>query len=281
MRNLLQIRLNVVWSGGDFITMKQYTIGKFATLNKITPRMLRHYDKIGLLKPNAVLENGYRAYTSAQIQTVSSIRLYHSCGFSLAEVKDLLNSDETVVQQAAKTKLAELDQLDKTEQLAREQLLSLANDLLQPYTNYYDISYTEQSERLLFCCVAPVSETEIENAIDQLYHTLDMLGTSPTGILLLLGNLEVVDAYRVAVPVKTPLVTHGYTCVTLEPSWYLSTIHYGDYYSIGMAYDSLLSYAVEKGLQLKSSFLECYLFDSENASSPSKYITQIFIKLTP
>lgn len=209
-------------------------------MNKITPRMRRHYGKIGLLNPAAVLENGYRAYTSEQIQIVSSIRLYQSCGFTLAEVRRLLDADEADVRRAAKTKLAELNLHDKTQQLARGRLLALSKASPISYTNRYDIFYTQQSARMLLCCAMPVAEAEIEAAIEQLYHAIDVQNSSPDGHLLLLSDLETADAYRVAVPMKAPLACDNYECVTLESGWYLSTMHHGDYYSIGMAYDRLL-----------------------------------------
>lgn len=53
---------------------KKYSIGEFAVVNRISARMLRHYDKIGLFRPCAVLENGYRCYSSEQIPTISLIK---------------------------------------------------------------------------------------------------------------------------------------------------------------------------------------------------------------
>jgi DNA-binding transcriptional MerR regulator len=39
-------------------------IGKFARLAQVSPRMLRHYDEIGLLRPDRVdPANGYRRYS--------------------------------------------------------------------------------------------------------------------------------------------------------------------------------------------------------------------------
>ena len=38
------------------------TIGEFSRLSRVTPRMLRHYDALGLLPPDAVGENNYRYY---------------------------------------------------------------------------------------------------------------------------------------------------------------------------------------------------------------------------
>ena len=43
----------------------EYTIRQLSELSGVTTRTLRWYDKIGLLKPSRVAENGYRCYGPA------------------------------------------------------------------------------------------------------------------------------------------------------------------------------------------------------------------------
>lgn len=38
------------------------TIGEFSRLSHVSPRMLRHYDALGLLRPETVGDNGYRYF---------------------------------------------------------------------------------------------------------------------------------------------------------------------------------------------------------------------------
>ena len=42
---------------------KYYKTGEFAKMANLSIRTIRYYDKIGLLKPTKVAENGYRLYT--------------------------------------------------------------------------------------------------------------------------------------------------------------------------------------------------------------------------
>ncbi|WP_353813758.1 MerR family transcriptional regulator [Agromyces sp. SYSU T00266] len=54
------------WSN---VVSTMYTIGEFAAFGRVSVRMLRHYDAIGLLEPAHVDEHsGYRRYSSAQLQ---------------------------------------------------------------------------------------------------------------------------------------------------------------------------------------------------------------------
>lgn len=53
---------------------------------KITQRMLRHYEKEGLLEVGRTL-NGYRSYTEADLRRAGRIRDFIATGFSTREIR--------------------------------------------------------------------------------------------------------------------------------------------------------------------------------------------------
>ena len=66
--------------------MNTYSTGKFAKLANVTERTIRYYDKIGLLKPSFVMENGYRYYTDEDLLKLQRIISLKNLGFSLEEI---------------------------------------------------------------------------------------------------------------------------------------------------------------------------------------------------
>ena len=67
-----------------------YKIGLFSQMNKVTIKALRHYDEIGLLKPEHIDEfTGYRYYSSAQLPILHEIIALRQIGFSLEEIKEV------------------------------------------------------------------------------------------------------------------------------------------------------------------------------------------------
>lgn len=61
-----------------------YSIGDFSKINKITPKTLRHYDRIGLLKPALIDERtGYRFYSVEQLPVIRKILMLKELGFKL------------------------------------------------------------------------------------------------------------------------------------------------------------------------------------------------------
>ena len=68
-----------------------YKIGDFSRLGQVSVRMLRHYDQIGLLKPDSVdFYSGYRKYSIQQLPILNRLVFLKELGFSLHEVKELL-----------------------------------------------------------------------------------------------------------------------------------------------------------------------------------------------
>src|SRR5215467_2653728 len=69
-----------------------FTIGDFAKLGRVSIRMLRHYDAIGLLRPAAVDDaTGYRFYEAAQLQRLNRIIALKDLGFTLVQVASMLD----------------------------------------------------------------------------------------------------------------------------------------------------------------------------------------------
>jgi DNA-binding transcriptional MerR regulator len=65
-----------------------FSIGDFAGLGRVSVRMLRHYDAIGLLPPAHVdPHSGYRFYTASQLRVLNRIITLKDLGFSLQQVQ--------------------------------------------------------------------------------------------------------------------------------------------------------------------------------------------------
>lgn len=66
------------------------TIGEAAKLTGVSAKMIRHYEKIEVLKKANRTDSGYRLYNQAQIQQLGFIRQARKLGFSMDEIQSLL-----------------------------------------------------------------------------------------------------------------------------------------------------------------------------------------------
>lgn len=66
------------------------TIGKIASLTGLTTDAVRYYEREGLILPLQKSDSGYRLYDERAIQRLHFIKQAQHCGFSLADISQLL-----------------------------------------------------------------------------------------------------------------------------------------------------------------------------------------------
>lgn len=65
-------------------------IGKVAKDSGVSQRMIRHYEKIGLMPPAARRDSGYRDYDEKDLHTLRFIGRARDAGFPIEEIRQLL-----------------------------------------------------------------------------------------------------------------------------------------------------------------------------------------------
>lgn len=91
-------------------------IGKAAKASKVSAKMIRYYEQIGLIPAASRTDSGYRAYTRADVNQLYFIRRARDLGFSVAEISDLLNLWNNQSRQSADVKRpaqTHIDELDR------------------------------------------------------------------------------------------------------------------------------------------------------------------------
>lgn len=114
-------------------------IGKLAQLSSATPKAIRLYEAIGLI-PAPVRQGKYRVYSDKDVALVHMIRRAQAVGFSLAELKGLVEARAKTDQfpialanQLIASKREKLrSDMDKITSLDR-QLIELHEELNRPF----------------------------------------------------------------------------------------------------------------------------------------------------
>ncbi|RWA54631.1 Cu(I)-responsive transcriptional regulator [Cupriavidus sp. UYMSc13B] len=90
-------------------------IGEASKASRVSAKMIRYYEQIGLIPPADRTDSGYRAYSPADIHQLHFIRRARDLGFSVAEIGGLLGlwNDQSRhsadVKRLAEQQIAELD----------------------------------------------------------------------------------------------------------------------------------------------------------------------------
>lgn len=127
---------------------KYYTAGELARLFNIPKQTMLYYDKMGILKPEFVAENGYRYYSTPQYLTLEIILFLRKMDISVPDIRKFLEnrSRDNILRILDRRKEECLQQIDQARRLIhsldtyrntleRSQSLPLNQVLLQ---NYHD-----------------------------------------------------------------------------------------------------------------------------------------------
>lgn len=143
------------------------SIGEMAKLRGVTVDTLRHYDRIGLLKPYLIdPSTGYRYYSISQYEVLGTIKELRRIGFSLEEIKQFLtNRNVKKSIQSLKTSMVQIQEKIKELQDIHD-ILKNRIDHIENFTNSYkdsDIIIKHFEEREYIQLERPVSWEDSED----------------------------------------------------------------------------------------------------------------------
>ena len=95
-------------------------IGQISTASGVSQRMIRHYEKIGLIPPAARRDSGYRDYDERDLHTLHFIGRARDLGFPIEEIRQLLQLWQDRSRSSADVKALALARAEELGRKARE-----------------------------------------------------------------------------------------------------------------------------------------------------------------
>jgi len=133
-----------------------FTVKQLSGLAGVTPRTLHHYDAIGLLKPSAVGENGYRYYADEALLRLQQILFYRELDLPLEQIKQIMGRRDFDLLAALESHRAELGK--RIERLQR--LVQTVDSTLEHLKGA-----TQMSNRQLFAAFTEEQQAGYEKEI--------------------------------------------------------------------------------------------------------------------
>ncbi|QHQ60469.1 MerR family transcriptional regulator [Anaerocolumna sedimenticola] len=267
-----------------------FKIGDFAKLNRVTVAALRHYDAIGLLRPETTDNfTGYRYYSVSQMPKLNRIITLKELGFSLDEISLILNhkSGDTL-KLLLQLKYNEIKSKLEEEQsrLTRiETFMKLYEQ--EDYIMKYDIVLKSIDEiKVAGLRDFIPSYSEQGHLWMELGEYLGKKGvkTVPPCMVIYYDpgyKEDKVDA-EIIEPIMGDLEGNDRIKVrNLESVKQMAcVVHKGSYQTLSLAYNALSKWIEENGYTMSGPQRELYLKGEWDSKNPDEYITEIQIPVS-
>ena len=265
-----------------------FSIGELSKYQNISKQTLIYYDKIGLFRPAYVdPDNGYRYYSSGQIDYLDTILIMKKIGFSLKEIRELLrhgNIETSLL--ALRKQLTVIDRQIRELQMIKSRLQKRC-DQMEKAKEYRGKECSAVVEHVPARCILferveePYAPREVSIATKKCFSEA-FLKQLPIffqcGVRVPLENIrkgnytEASEAF-----VSTEWTDRAEQIRELPGGKCASIYHIGDYPSIGRSYRKLLAYCEEQKLRIISDAYEFCINDYITSSDESDYITKIML----
>lgn len=261
-----------------------YRIGDFSKLGKTTIKTLRYYEKEGLLIPSFVdQETGYRYYETIQLTTLAKILSLRQVGFSIEDIKNVLNGRD-IHEVLQKRKI----QLENDLELYHLQL-SKINYLLEGKNMDYEVILKELPDYVIYYKEGKIKDFSgitkfiLDSAEECQKTNPDMKCIEPDYCFIsyLDGEYREKDItikYAQAVT-KEGIPNETIQFEKLKPVNAVCIYHKGAYSQLGNAYSFIMKYIEENGYEMLELPRERYIDGIWNKENEEEWITEIQVPI--
>ena len=272
--------------------IKYYTTGEFAKLCGVNKKTLFHYDNIDLLKPEKITENGYRYYSSSQLEVFSIITILKDLEMPLKEIKnfidsrsaantiELLNREKILVEEkinhlkrVQKLLNVKLNIIAEAEKSPSEIILEeheeetmVLSDMIKDTDDSYDIKTF--SDHVKYCTKHNLNYGYTTGSIISKENLIISYNNKENNILKYdyyftkVPNLKIFSRYP-----KKPA------------GKYAIIYHYGYYNTLYISYDKLFDFIMKNNLIIDGDAYEEVLVDEVVTKNTDDFVIKISIKV--
>ncbi len=261
---------------------EKLTTGAFAKLVGVPKHVLFYYDEINLFKPAIIDNNNYRYYSYNQYYFFNVIRLLKNLGMPLKEIKNYLdNKSPHELRKIISTQKNTIEQeIRKLTQayIFMDYTLSIMDFFQENPLNTPFLIYMEEED--LFASDL-VDDTSLSSFVQDYANFTKVNNIEFSNYVGLIIPQEAVKKGNIK-NYTNHFITHLFkeileTNLVKPKGKYLTYLHTGSFDKIQDSYNRLLTYAVEKNIELTGPFYELTLKQEIMTENEEDFITQISI----
>lgn len=258
-------------------------IGDFSRLSRVSIRMLRYYDEVGLLKPDRVDDfTGYRYYSEEQLLVMGKINALKDMGFGVNAIAEIMkNSNPKEIEQIFQVQkaqlLEEIKDLNHRIRFLDTAIARLRKDEIMKY----DCIIKQMPERYVASVRKVIPKYEEEG---RLWHILfsetAKFGMIPCGPAMAKLHDKEYKENDVDVEVQIEVKGHyenteNVTFFTEPEMTVASATFKGSYDQFSDVYASLAAWISENGYEFTGPMMDVYHVSPNDTRNPDEFVTEI------
>lgn len=262
-------------------------IGDFSKLSRISIRMLRHYDEIGLLIPMTTDDcTGYRYYVEEQLPIAGRITALKDMGFGLASIGEILKSYGDTHALAGFLSVKQAEVQAHVEETARRLLLldTAIKRLRKDETAMnYNVTLKTMPERTVASVrqIIPAYDQEgmLWNILMQETASLHMQDTDPCYALAAFHDKEYKERdvdVEVQKSVKGSYPNTEHVVFKTEPSALIASATYkGSYDQINKVNEAVANWVHDNSYEFNGAMFNIYHVSPHETPNPEEWVTEV------
>lgn len=265
---------------------KYFSTGEFAKLCRVHKKTLFHYDEIGLFKPEKVLQNGYRYYSTYQLEAFNVIYTLKDLGMPLKEIKEFM--DKRTPQNVIELFDYETQEIEKEiSRLRRKQeIISNKIKLINKVKNITDRIFIEEQDEDYIVLSAPIDKAKFPYDTDTYMNHLNYCNINDLYIGYPVGSIKTIEDLKSENPhdysyyytkVNKDLVNEN---VVIKPKGrYVVGYLKGYYENAPILYEEVINYINNNNLTIIGYAYEDVLLDEVTVKDINEYVIKVSIQV--
>lgn len=263
------------------------TIGQMSKVCGVSVKTLRHYEKIGLLRPRRTDKaNGYRYYEDVQIRSMLLIGRLKRYGFSLTDIQYLMTmkNPKELLGQLQKQKFRLEHQMSHLSLMVGEMRLHLeeferTGDIMS-YQNHYKVELKEAKEQVLLTQRQKMSMEEFGTYYGKIYERIARERLTPDGVVLALYHDEEFDPACCDIELAVGIREREKADTIMPAGLCAVTVHKGAYSGLPDAWGALVSWIHANGCKAVGIPYEVYIKNRFHNLPMEEWVTELFFPVT-
>ncbi|MDD3903126.1 MAG: MerR family transcriptional regulator [Sphaerochaeta sp.] len=265
------------------------SIGEFSNICKVSTKTLRYYAEIALMLPDEVNpETGYRYYSIKQLETMLCINRLKSYGFSLEEIKAILENKDLQDENLYLSLARKEKELERRVRESEKTLAQLHEDLadlkqgksIMSYLEAIEVQLVEVPKMYLLSLRKMVQDGEFPEAYGSCFGKLfrkiaDDKLTMLAPPMVLFHSAEF-SSLGLDTEFAIPIQEYVTGTRDFHPRLCLKTVHQGSYAGLSSVYTKQRAWAEKEGYESSDALYEVYVTDPSQVSNERELITEVY-----